>query len=84
MDNERSQSWKGFTIETCVFPVCALPPAGRNVAVAIVRRRPADGRLDSIRTITGQAWTRQPEVEYAIRHQCGVFERQGLAGRFLV
>jgi hypothetical protein len=21
MDNERSQSWKDFTIETCVFPV---------------------------------------------------------------
>lgn len=31
MDDARSESWKGFTIEPLVFPVwhCALPLAGR-------------------------------------------------------
>lgn len=44
MDDVRSQSWKGFMIETRAFPVrhCALPPAGRDTYVVVVRIRRAE------------------------------------------
>ncbi|WP_234775591.1 hypothetical protein [Paraburkholderia tropica] len=74
MDNERCHSWKGFMIDTGVFPFgTALPPAGRKAAVAIVRIRRAEQTVaDSNLPCYAQQWASVDEahrakVENAIR-----------------
>lgn len=75
MDNARSESWKDFMIETRAFPVrhCALPPAGQDTYVAVVRiRRLEQTVADWHLPRYAQRWASADEahretVEYAIR-----------------
>ena len=75
MDNVRSQSWKGFKIETSAFPVrhCALPHGGRDTYVALMRiRREEQTVADWHLPRYAQHWASVDEahretVEYAIR-----------------
>jgi hypothetical protein len=75
MDNARSQSWKGFTIETSAFPVrhCAMPGGGSDTYMAIVRIRLADQTVaDWHLPRYAQRWASADEahreaVEYALR-----------------
>jgi hypothetical protein len=93
MNDVRSDSWKGFTIETSAFPVrhCALPHAGRDTYVAIVRIRSAEQTVaDWHMPRYGQQWASVDEahrktVEYAIRAiNAGCLSDTGLPARFLV
>lgn len=86
MDDPRSESWKGFTIETLVFPVrhCALPGLGLQTYVAVVRIRRADQTLANWHLPRyAQRWASADEahretVEYAIRAiNTGCFENAG-------
>ncbi|MBB2926552.1 DUF6566 family protein [Paraburkholderia silvatlantica] len=92
MDNLRSQSWKGFTIETGAFPVrhCALPHAGRDAYVAVVRIRRAQQTVaDWHLPRYAQHWASPDEahreaVEYAIRAiNAGCLTDTGSPARFL-
>ncbi|MGV2291908.1 hypothetical protein AAHK20_24565 [Trinickia sp. YCB016] len=92
MDNVRSQSWKGFTIDTSAFPVrhCALPLAGPETYVAIVRIRHAERTVaDWHLPRYAQHWASADEahretVEYAIRAiNAGYLDDTGSPARFL-
>ncbi|SDC90020.1 hypothetical protein [Paraburkholderia lycopersici] len=75
MDDARSESWKGFAIETLVFPVrhCALPALALQTYMAVVRIRRADQTLAGWHLPRyAQRWASADEahretVEYAIR-----------------
>ena len=75
MDNERSQSWKGFMIETFAFPVrhCVLPAGWPDRYMATVRIRHAEQTVaDWHLPRYAQHWASVDEahretVEYAIR-----------------
>lgn len=92
MDDPRSESWRGFTIETLEFPVrhCALPPAGQDTYVAVVRIRRA-GRTVADWHLPRYArhWASVDEahrqtVEYAIRAiNAGCLSDTGSPARFL-
>ncbi|WP_234775624.1 hypothetical protein [Paraburkholderia tropica] len=92
MDNVSGQSWKGFTIETSAFPVrhCALPHAGRDTYVAVVRIRHEEQTLaDWHLPRYAQRWAsvdeaRRATVEYAIRAiNAGCLSDRGSPSRFL-
>ncbi|PVX85725.1 hypothetical protein [Paraburkholderia unamae] len=92
MDNVRSQSWKGFMIETSAFPVrhCALPPACRDTYVAVVRIRRAEQTVADwhlpryAQHCASVDEAHRETVEYAIRAiNAGCLSETGSPARFL-
>ncbi|MEM5421085.1 DUF6566 family protein [Paraburkholderia ferrariae] len=92
MDDVRSECWKGLVIETRAFPVrhCALPHAGRDTYVAVVRIRHAEQMVaDWHLPRYAQHWASVDEahretVEYAIRAiNAGCLNDTGSPARFL-
>lgn len=87
MDDARSESWKGFTIRTLVFPVrhYGLPAIGPDGYMAVVRIQRAEATVaDWHFPRYAQHWASADEahreaVEYAIRAiNTGRFGNMGL------
>jgi len=93
MGNERSQSWKGFMIETFAFPVrhCALPAGWPDRYMATVRVRRAkhtvaDWHLPRYaQHCTSMDEAHRETVEYAIRAiNAGCLDDAGSPAHLLV